>query len=56
VLNADTPDALREAVKHAYVEVLEKLSERTRGASPSTVIPDSRSRAASRVAMASIIP
>lgn len=34
VLNADSPDALREAVKRAYVEVLEKISERKRGASP----------------------
>ena len=29
-LNADSPDALRDAIKHAYVEVLEKISERTR--------------------------
>ncbi len=36
VLNADSPDALREAIKRAYVEVLEKLSERTRGASPAS--------------------
>jgi hypothetical protein len=34
VLNTDSPDALREAIKRAYVEVLEKISERTRGASP----------------------
>jgi hypothetical protein len=34
VLNADNPDALREAIKSAYVEMLEKISERTRGASP----------------------
>ena len=31
-LNADSPDALRDAIKRAYVEVLEKISERTRGA------------------------
>ena len=31
-LNADSPDALREAIKRAYAEVLEKISERTRGA------------------------
>ena len=30
VLNTDSPDALREAIKRAYVEVAEKLSERTR--------------------------
>jgi hypothetical protein len=36
VLNTDSPDALRDAIKHAYVEVLEKISERTRGASPAT--------------------
>jgi hypothetical protein len=34
VLNTDSPDALREAIKRAYVEVLEKISERTRGVSP----------------------
>ncbi len=34
VLNADSPDALRDAIKRAYVEVLEKVSERMRGASP----------------------
>jgi hypothetical protein len=36
VLNADNPDALREAIKRAYVEVLEKISERTRDTSPAT--------------------
>jgi hypothetical protein len=36
VLNADSPDALRDAIKRAYVEVLERISERTRGASPAT--------------------
>jgi hypothetical protein len=34
VLNADSPDALRDAIKRAFVEVVEKLSERTRGAAP----------------------
>src|SRR5215471_5708119 len=34
VLNADSPDALRDAIKRAYVEVLEKIRERTRGTSP----------------------
>lgn len=34
VLNADSPAALRDAIKRAYVEVLEKISERTRAASP----------------------
>jgi hypothetical protein len=34
VLNADSPDALREAIKRAYVEMLEKIGERTRGAPP----------------------
>ena len=34
VLNADNPDALREAIKNVYVEMLEKIGERTRGASP----------------------
>jgi hypothetical protein len=34
VLNTDSPDALRAAIKRAYVEVLEKISERMRGASP----------------------
>jgi hypothetical protein len=32
--NADSPDALSDVIKRAYVEVLEKISERTRGASP----------------------
>jgi len=30
VLNADSPDTLRDVIKRAYVEVLEKISERTR--------------------------
>jgi hypothetical protein len=34
VLNEDSPDALRGAIKRAYVELLEKIGERTRGASP----------------------
>jgi hypothetical protein len=34
VLNADSPDALRDAIKRAYAEVLEKISERAPGASP----------------------
>jgi hypothetical protein len=34
VLSTDNPDALRDAIKRAYVEVLEKVSERTRAASP----------------------
>jgi hypothetical protein len=34
VLSTDSLDALREAIKRAYVEVLEKISERTRDASP----------------------
>jgi hypothetical protein len=34
VLNADSPDAFREAIKRAYAELLEKLGERTQGASP----------------------
>lgn len=34
-LNADTPDALRDVIKSTYVEVVEKISERTQGASPS---------------------
>jgi hypothetical protein len=40
VLNTDSPDALRDAIKRAYVEVLDKVSERSRGASPAaTGIP-----------------
>lgn len=31
-LNADSPEALREAIKSAFAEVLEKLGERARGA------------------------
>lgn len=34
VLNADSPDTLREAIKSAYVEMLEKINERTRNAAP----------------------
>jgi hypothetical protein len=34
VFNADSPDALRDVIRRAYVEILEKLSERTRGAAP----------------------
>jgi hypothetical protein len=34
VLNADSPDALRESIKRAYVEMLEKIGGRTRGAPP----------------------
>jgi hypothetical protein len=30
-LSADSPDALRDVIKRAYVEVAEKISERTRG-------------------------
>lgn len=33
VLHTDSPDTLRDGIKRAYVEVLEKVSERTRGAS-----------------------
>ncbi len=36
-LNADSPDTLRDAIKRAYVEVLAKISERTRGASPAVM-------------------
>jgi len=34
VLNTDSPDALRDAINRAYVEALEKISKRTRDASP----------------------
>jgi hypothetical protein len=34
VLNTDSPDALREGIKRAYAEMLEKIGERTRDASP----------------------
>lgn len=34
VLNADSPDVLRDVIKRGYVEVLEKISERTQGVSP----------------------
>ena len=33
-LNADSADALRDVIKRAFVEVLEKISERTRVAAP----------------------
>jgi hypothetical protein len=33
VLNTDSPDALRDAIKRAYIEVLEKVSERMGDAS-----------------------
>jgi hypothetical protein len=45
VLNADSPDALREAIKRAYVEVLEKISERTRDAAPAATGEPSESAA-----------
>jgi hypothetical protein len=34
MLNADSPDILREAIKRAYAELLEKIGEQARGASP----------------------
>jgi hypothetical protein len=34
VLNADSPDALRDVIERAYAEVLGKAGERTRSASP----------------------
>ena len=34
MLNEDSPDALRESIKRAYVEVLEKIGERIWGSSP----------------------
>ncbi len=34
MLNADSPDALRDAIKCAFIDVLEKISERTLGAAP----------------------
>jgi hypothetical protein len=34
VLNTGSPDALREGIKRAYAEMLEKIGERTRDASP----------------------
>jgi hypothetical protein len=34
MLNEDSPDALRESIKRAYVEMVEKFGEGTRGASP----------------------
>jgi hypothetical protein len=38
VLNADSPDALREAIKHACAELLEKIGEQTRGAPPAAAV------------------
>jgi hypothetical protein len=46
VLNTDSADALREAIKRAYVEVLEKISERTRSASPAATVEPSELAAA----------
>ena len=37
MLNVDSPDVLREAIKRAYAELMEKIGERTRGASPAAV-------------------
>jgi hypothetical protein len=37
VLNADSPGALQESIKRAYVGMLEKTGERARGASPVAV-------------------
>jgi hypothetical protein len=34
MLNEDSPDALRESIKRAYAEAVEKIGERTRNASP----------------------
>jgi hypothetical protein len=34
MLNEDSPDALRESIKRAYAEAVEKIGERTRGGSP----------------------
>jgi hypothetical protein len=34
MLNADSPDILREGIKRAYVELLEKLGEGAQDASP----------------------
>ena len=34
MLNADSPVALRDAIKCAFIDVLEKISERTLGAAP----------------------
>jgi len=32
MLNEDSPDALRESIKRAYTEMVEKIGERTRDA------------------------
>ena len=37
MLNADSPDLLREAIKRAYIELLDKLGEQTWGASAAAV-------------------
>ena len=34
MLNADSPDVLREAIKRAYAELLEKVGEQARSAAP----------------------
>lgn len=34
MLNADSPDILREAIKRAYVELLEKIGEQARDTTP----------------------
>jgi hypothetical protein len=34
MLNEDSPDALRESIKRAYAEMVEKIGVRTRDASP----------------------
>lgn len=49
MLNADSPDVLREAIKRAYVELLEKIGERTEGAAPATVGEPSAQAAAQPV-------
>jgi hypothetical protein len=36
-LNADSPDALRDAIRRAYTEMPAKVSERTQSASPAAV-------------------
>jgi hypothetical protein len=33
LLNEDSPEALRESIKRAYAELLEKIGEQTQGAS-----------------------
>lgn len=37
MLNAESPDALRDAIERAFVEVLGKISERTRRAAPAAM-------------------